>query len=370
VQITHARNKQEIARLGLSGVHFVEDTRLSLFMWRVVVLRSLLGPWFSRQAVKLAEQLAASQPGARVVIHQVEPNSPVMPRWLSRRHPNVLGPINGNIYHPPAFRRFESTSAGLRRRLHMPLQHLRRWLPWPRRQAELVLVAGGDRTRASLLTAGEDPKRMVDCVDCGVPEGLLDRPRLTHQGVNRRFVHFGRLVFHKGTAMIVRALAHTREPVELDIVGRGPELERCKQLAAELKLGDRVRFVDWYERHEDLIASFAHYRGMVLPSLEDANGIVVQEAMALGLPPICLDWGGPQLLIEDGVSGFLVAPGDEEAIARGIAQHLDALAADAALADRMSQAGRERAEAWRWPRVMREWITLYEGLCAARQPAR
>src|SRR5262249_28426081 len=155
-----------------------------------------------------------------------------------------------------------------------------------------------ERTRDSLLTAGGDASRMVDCVDCGVPEGLLDRPRITHQGPNRRFVHFGRLVFHKGTAMIVRALACTKEAVRLAIVGRGPGLERCGALAAELKLGERVRFVDWYERHEDLIASFSNYRGMVLPSLEDANGIVVQEAMALGLPPICLDWGGPQLLIE------------------------------------------------------------------------
>ncbi|HEV8692453.1 MAG TPA: glycosyltransferase family 4 protein [Ideonella sp.] len=370
VQITHERNRHEVERLGLQGVHFVPDTFLSLFLWRTVVLRLLLGPWFSRKAIRLAEALAAAQPEARVVIHQVEPNSPVMPRWLSHRHPNVLGPINGNIYYPPAFRRFEAASAGFRRRLHMPLQYLRRWMPWQRHQAELVLCAGGERTRQSLLTTGADPARMVDCVDCGVPEALLDRPRLQHHGMNLRFVHFGRLVFHKGTAMIVRSLAHTRLPIELDIVGRGPELERCRQIAAELQLGERVRFIDWYERHDDLIASFAGYRGMVLPSLEDANGIVVQEAMALGLPPICLDWGGPQLLIEHGVSGFLVPPHNEEAIERGIAAHLDTLAAQPELAERMSQAGRQAAEAWRWPRVIRQWVALYAGLCERHALAR
>lgn len=365
LQITHERTLAEVTqRLRIEGVHYVRDTPVALAIWRSVVLRFLLGPWFSWKAVRLAERLADAhaRPGMLVLLHQVEPNSPVMPRWLSRRFPNVLGPINGNIYYPAPFRRHETLSASLRRRLHMPLQFLRRWQPFARRDAELILVAGGERTRRSLLAAGVDPARLVDSVDCGVPESLLDRPRIEHRGVNRRFVHFGRLVFHKGTALIVRSLAHTRQKIELDIVGRGPELEHCRALTRELGLDERVRFIDWYERHEDLIASFSGYRGMVLPSLEDANGIVVQEALALGLPPICLDWGGPQLLIEHGVNGFLVEPSSEEAIVRGIARHLDELAADPDLAERMSQAGRVAAEAWRWPRVIAQWIALYRKL--------
>lgn len=368
LQVTHDRNRAEIARLGLPGVHFVSDSRVSLFLWRSVVLRPTLGPWFSWKAVRLAEQLALEHaaPGRSVVIHQVEPNSPVMPRWLSRRYPNVLGPINGNIYYPRLFRQHESFSAGLRRRLHMPLQWLRRCLPPLRRDAELVLVAGGERTRQSLLAAGLDEGSFVDTVDCGVPEALLARPRLTHEGVNLRFVHFGRLVFHKGTALAIRALAHTRLPIELDVIGRGPELEGCRQLVQELGLQGRVRFLDWYERHEDLIASFVAYRGMVLPSIEDANGIVVQEAMALGLPPVCLDWGGPQLLVEDGESGFLVRPDSLEAITRGIADRMDRLAQDPALAERMSDAARRRAADWRWPEVMRQWLALYRRVTLQR----
>jgi glycosyltransferase involved in cell wall biosynthesis len=364
LQITHDRNAAEIARLGLSGVHFVSDTRLSLLVWRTVVLRAAMGPWFSWKAVKLAERLAKVHAGAGrpVVIHQVEPNSPVMPRWVSRRFRNVFGPINGNIYYPRPFRSHESFSAGMRRRLHMPLQWLRRLVPVFRGDAELVLVAGGDRTRQSLLAAGTDESTLVDTVDCGVPETLLDRPRLTHAGLNLRFVHFGRLVFHKGTALAIRGLALTRLPIELDVVGRGPELQACRRLVEELGLQSRVRFLDWYERHEDLIASFGAYRGMVLPSMEDANGIVVQEAMSLGLPPVCLDWGGPQLLVKDGETGFLVRPDSLESITRGLAERLDRLAEDAALAERMSVAARHRALEWRWPEVMQQWLALYRGL--------
>lgn len=365
LQITHERNRAEVSqRLGLTDVMYVGDTWVSRAMWRSVVLRLLLNPWFCWKAVRMAERLAdeRAQPGQKVVIHQVEPNSPVTPRWLSRRFPNVLGPLNGNIYYPALFRHRESFSAAWRRRLHMPLQWLRRWQPVFKRRAELILVAGGERTRASLLTAGIDPSTFVETVDCGVPQALLERPRLTHQGTNMRFVHFGRLVFHKGTTLALRSLAHTRLPIELDVIGRGPELDACRVLVEELGLQQRVRFLDWYERHDDLIASFDAYRGMVLPSLEDANGIVVQEAMALGLPPVCLDWGGPQLLVRDGESGFLVAPDSVPAITQGIAACLDQLAEDSALAERMSIAAREQARAWCWPDVVAQWLSLYRTL--------
>ncbi|HEX5687209.1 MAG TPA: glycosyltransferase family 4 protein [Ideonella sp.] len=362
LQITHDRNRAEVTqRLDLAGVSFVADTWVSRALWRSVVLRALLDPWFCWKAVRMAERLAVehARPGQKVVIHQVEPNSPVMPRWLSRRFPNVLGPLNGNIYYPAPFRHRESLSASLRRRLHMPLQWLRRWQPLFKRRAEMILVAGGERTRVSLLAAGIDPDTLVDTVDCGVPQALLERPRLRHEGTNLRFVHFGRLVFHKGTSLAVCSLLHTRLPIELDVIGRGPELTACRALVEELGLQQRVRFLDWYERHADLIASFGAYRGMVLPSLEDANGIVVQEAMALGLPPVCLDWGGPQLLVRDGESGFLVAPDSVQTITHGIAACLDHLAEDPALAERMSLAAREQARAWCWPEVMAQWLALY-----------
>jgi glycosyltransferase involved in cell wall biosynthesis len=63
-----------------------------------------------------------------------------------------------------------------------------------------------------------------------------------------------------------------------------------------LGLHGRVKSKDWFPSHQDLMNSLSKYRGVVLPSIEDANGIVAQEAMALGLPAICLDWGGPDLL--------------------------------------------------------------------------
>src|SRR6185436_6751806 len=119
-----------------------------------------------------------------------------------------------------------------------------------------------------------------------------------HEGRNLKFVHNGRLVAHKGADLAIRALSRTKHPVELEIVGRGPERERLERLAKKLFVSERVKFTPWIEDHSKLPEYMRQFRGMVFPSLAEANGIVVQEAMVMGLPVICLDWGGPSLLVD------------------------------------------------------------------------
>ncbi|WP_426413284.1 glycosyltransferase [Bradyrhizobium ganzhouense] len=369
VQITHERNRSELSdRLRLSNVFYVPDSPVSLFLWHSRVLRWLLDPWFCRKAIRLAEQLVEARrtSSVKVVFHQTEPNSPVMPRFISRKYPNVFGPVNGNIYYPKIFRRHETLSAKLRRLFHMPFQFINRLIFRGVTKADLVLCAGGPRTRRSLLAGGCEEGILVDCLDCGVSDEILDRDRVRQQGTNFRFVHFGRLVFHKGTTLIIESLSKTKQPICIDIIGKGPELERCRLLVDSLGLRDRVNFMDWFPSHRQLLDSFGQYRGALLPSIEDANGIVVQEAMALGLPCICLDWGGPQLLVEDGVSGFLVKPLSREAIIQGLAENLDRLAMDGELAEGMSLAARKRAESWRWSAVASEWLSLYHAYLSER----
>lgn len=369
LQITHVRNREELSQLGIEGIHYVEDDWRMRGLWQSRIGRPWVDQVFLKAAVALAERLIAERQGpgrTLAIIHQTEPNSPVKHRPLSQRHLNVFGPINGNIYYPEAFQEHESFTARWRRRMHGPMQRLRRLRGGGLTAADLILVAGGERTYQSLRLAGTPDQRMVEALDCGLPDDLFLRPRIHHAARNAHFVHFGRLVFHKGTALILEALAHSRERTTLDVIGRGPELDRCKRLATDLGLQDRVRFLDWYADRADLLDALKNYRGMVLPSLEDANGIVVQEVMALGLPPVCLDWGGPSLLIESGWDGWLVPATTRDAIIRGLAQAMDTLALDPSLAEVMSQRGREKAEAWRWSQVAQDWATHLLHLASRR----
>jgi glycosyltransferase involved in cell wall biosynthesis len=288
----------------------------------------------------------------------------VMPRSVSKRYPNVFGPINGNIYYPQIFRKNETLPTKLRRMFHLPAQRLNRIFSTAITKADVILCAGGLRTKSSLLAAGCRESIIFDTLDCGIRDEIVDRPRIRHEGVNFRFVHFGRLVFHKGTSLVIESLARTKHPIHLDIIGRGPELENCQRLTRELGLVGRVDFLDWFADHTDLLDSFSQYRGALLPSLEDANGIVVQEAMALGLPMICLNWGGPQLLIQDQISGYLIDPTSKNDILKKMSECLDRLATDADEAENLSSAAKTTSENWRWSRVIRKWISLYPSIPA------
>ncbi|MES2500814.1 MAG: glycosyltransferase [Pseudomonadota bacterium] len=363
IQITHERNRVELeSRLKLNDVFFIKDNFVSIFLWKSIVLRILLDVWFSKKSVEMAENIAAQRNFGNdyVIIHQTEPNSPVAPRSISKKHINVFGPINGNIYYPKIFQHKEKILAKFRRVLHFPLQKLNSLFFKNLSNSDLIFVAGGSRTLNSLEAGGCAKRIFIETLDCGINDDILDRPRIKHKGVNYKYIHFGRLVFHKCTFLIISSLVKTRYPVTLDIVGSGPELESCKQLVKDLGLDDRVRFLGWYTSHNDLFNSFNQYRGVVLPSIEDANGIVIQEAMAVGLPPICLDWGGPQLLIDHNVNGYLIEPKSIDYITTEMAAHLDKLGSDDSLAENFSVAGREKAENWRWSKVANNWISYYE----------
>lgn len=365
IQITHERNGTEVReRLKLTDVLFVKDDWLAIFLWKSIVLQWFLDIWFAQKAIAIAEDYVSKNQldPSQVILHYTEPNSPVIPRIVSPNFYNVFGPINGNIYYPKIFRKNENIKAKFRRILHMPFQKINSLFFRGVAQADLIFIAGGERTKKSMLVAGVPPEKMIDSLDCGIKDEILDRPRIEHQGENFKFIHFGRLVFHKCTFLIIESLVKTKNKILLDIVGKGPELERCQVLAKKLGVEDRVNFLGWYTTHGELLDSLKNYRGFVFPSIEDANGIVVQEAMGLGLPTICLDWGGPQLLVEHGITGYLIEPKNQEYIIACIAKYLDELAVNGDLAEKMSIASRKKAQNWRWSNVINQWTCYYSKL--------
>lgn len=362
VQIVHARNYEEIVNdLKLKDVLYVYDDWFMLFLFKSKIFSMFCDVWFSYKAIKLANQYAKSLNlfNEQIIIHQTEPNSPVLPRTLSNEFLNVFGPINGNIYYPQIFHSQETLIAKLRRKTHFTFQLINKYLPSGIKNADLIFTAGGKRTRDSLIKAGCRKEILYDTLDCGVEDKFLDRPRITHTSENLRFVQFGRLVFHKGTFLVIQALKRTELPILFDVVGSGPELENCKSLVKELNLENRVNFIPWYASHEELLQSLSNYRALVLPSIEDANGIVVQECMSLGLPAISLDWGGPQLLISHEIDGFLVGTESIDEILNGLAKSMDKLAKDHELAERFSINARAKAKEWRWSSLANKWVDEY-----------
>jgi glycosyltransferase involved in cell wall biosynthesis len=152
--------------------------------------------------------------------------------------------------------------------------------------------------------------------------------------------------------LVIEALGQARQPVRVVFMGGvdAPSYAaRLRAYAAELDLGDRVRWCGSVGEAEK-IDLYARCLGVVFPPLDEDYGYVTLEAMLSSKAVVtCKDSGGPLEFVEDELSG-LVADGD----AAAMADALDRLWADRALARRLGEAARARYDAMGlgWERVV------------------
>jgi glycosyltransferase involved in cell wall biosynthesis len=356
--VTHRRSAPVMKRdFPQVPVFIIEDSPGQVVTWNVMVLRQLVDVFFFRRARPILRRILAEHPQA--VFHYLCPVSPILPRFPLAGAINVLGPLTGNIYYPPAFRAGEPMKLKIGRLFHYVAQRTVGAVVGDKKHFSRILVSGGERTRRSLGWAGAPDARMIDVVDSGISDKFDQHPLIRHEGVNDRFMTSGRLVPHKGVHLSIEALQYVTQPIRFDIYGDGAYRATLEALVERLGVGDKVRFMGWMESHDALIARMAEYRGYVVPSLAEANGIVVQEAMMAGLPVICLKWGGPAMLADQD-SGILIEPGSREQVVRAIAAAMDRLAADPDHANRLVGAARAIAEhRFGWDNVADEWQAAY-----------
>lgn len=149
----------------------------------------------------------------------------------------------------------------------------------------------------------------------------------------------GRHRYYKGVDTLIQAMGGVNG--RLLIGGDGPERGNWERLTAELGLQERIHFLGDIP-DADLPAFYASGDIFVLPanSRAEAFGLVLQEAMASGLPCVTSELGtGTSWLVQDGVSGFVVPPQQPEVLAAALNRLVD----DPALRVQMGQAGQKRA---------------------------
>jgi len=135
------------------------------------------------------------------------------------------------------------------------------------------------------------------------------------------------------------ALLRARAPgIEVRIVGRGPDWDALSRLRAELGLGEGVVLLGDLTR-ERLAEEYVNASVFCLPSVQEGFGIAFLEAMAAELPVVACRIAAVPEVVLDGTTGLLVAPRDPGALAEA----LERLVREPALAERLGRAGRRRA---------------------------
>jgi len=244
------------------------------------------------------------------------------------------------------------------------LPFLKGFLAWAARRSDRV-VAISHYTAGELRELVDVPIEVIPYTT-SLPEVAPVPVSATQDGTGP-VLFVGRLVERKGVAHLIEAIARLGPAAgapRLEIVGEGPERPGLEALAQRLGVANRVVFRGKIPADE-LQASYARAAVCVLPSVLDARGdteglgVVLLEAMNHGTPVIASRVGGIPDIVEDGVSGLLVPPGDADALAAAIRRVRD----DPALARRLGEAGRRRLrEQFSWPAIVQRWLDVYTGL--------
>ena len=149
-------------------------------------------------------------------------------------------------------------------------------------------------------------------VHCGV-DPTKYAPKPDRNGLQALFV--GRLAGVKGVPILIEAMARLAEEypdLTLRLVGDGPDRTALEAEVAERGLQNRVTFLG-YKSQAEVAEELAQTDVFVLPSFAEGVPVVLMEAMAAQVPVVTTRIAGVPELVEDGVSGRLVPPGDVDA---------------------------------------------------------
>jgi len=237
------------------------------------------------------------------VVHRVTPVSPTSQSTLAAKCaeygvPMIIGPLNGGVRWPKGFdqvRRNEREWLSYIRSVYrlMPGYHS------TLRDSSCLLVGSKD-------TLSDIPLKYHDkCIY--FPENGVDKSKFSGRSTTWtsgpiRTIFVGRLVPYKGVDMLLEALAPliADEKIVLDVVGDGPMMAELRSLAVHLNIAELVTF-HGNVTHSNVSKFLAESHIFCFPSIREFGGGVVLEAMATGVVPIVVDYGGPAELVDSKV---------------------------------------------------------------------
>lgn len=225
------------------------------------------------------------------------------------------------------------------RRLYAPLE---RWLL---QRADAIVATSTPYLEASTTLRPYRAKVEVLPIGISDPAAEIDADEVTRLqdrlGGRRLVLSVGRMTHYKGFDRLIEAAARLPADVQVVVAGAGALLARHRAEVRRRGLADRIVFAGALDARA-LRAHLAVAEVFCLASTSraEAYGVALVEAMAMGRPVVATDLAGSGVpwVNRDGVTGLNVPPGDAGALAAALTRLLD----DAALAQRLGAAGRQR----------------------------
>jgi glycosyltransferase involved in cell wall biosynthesis len=288
------------------------------------------------------------------LVHHVTLANIRLPSFMGRlRIPFILGPVAGGEAAPLALRRGYGWKGFVRDALRDISNFLIAFDP-------LVRATLGRATRiyvTSEQTRSLVPTRFRSKTAVRLAIGYDHTPPACVGAHERReepsLLFVGEFRYLKGMhlALPAFALLLTACPqARLTLIGRGPAEKEWRRLARSLGIAERLTWMPWISRQQ-LVREYLRHDIFLFPSLHDSGGFVVLEALSAGLPVVCLNLGGPGIIVNH-TCGRIVAvrPADRDAVIRQLAEEIRQLLTDENLRHQLSMGARERVREFGWRR--------------------
>ncbi len=301
------------------------------------------------------------------LVHRITPVSPATPSPIVAhcqdvRVPFVWGPMNGGVPWPKEFREAQRREG--------------EWLSYVRSAHRFLPAHEVTRSGAAALITGsicvwEEMRKHHDrCVY--LPENAIDPSRFQVAAPPPkegpfRVAFVGRLVPLKGVDMLIDAAAPLVRSgrMVLDIIGDGPEMPALRRQAADAGLAGGVNFTGWID-HVEVAGRLARAHVFAFPSIREFGGGVILEAMALGLPSIVVNHGGPGELVTDD-TGFRIPIGPRQSIVDAFREILTTLAQSPERTRGLGERARERVcKLFTWDVKARQVLEIYRWVLKER----
>ncbi len=269
-----------------------------------------------------------------------------------------------------------------------PAYHLSSWMERTAIQGADAVIAVSRETRNDVFDhfgAAETKTHVIhNGIDLDEYRPTEETDALERYGVDpaKPFVLFvGRITRQKGIIHLVDAIPEIDPRIQVVLLAGAPDTEHIARemtehvaRAREQRTG--ITWVDEMVSRRDVIQFYSHATVFACPSVYEPFGIINLEAMACETPVVASRVGGiPEVVVPE-ETGILVdlelepgtfSPKDPEAFSHGLAAGINRIAGDPALARRMGEAGRRRAEEqFSWRAIAKKTLELYEALAERR----
>lgn len=248
------------------------------------------------------------------------------------RVPFVIGPLNGGLPWPPGFSQLKK-----QREWIAGLRGLYRFLPFARstyRHAAAIIVASS-QTYAEFAAFRD---KLFFIPENGVGNSICSDDSCGRDpGAQLELIFVGGLVPRKACDLALRAAAPLLRSglARFVVIGDGPERNSLEQLTRSLDIDKAVSFCGSLG-HAEVLSRMRSADVLVFPSVRDFGGGVVFEALASGVVPVVVDFGGPGDIVLPEV-GYKVPLTNEAEMVRQMEKILASLARDRDLLNRLRQ---------------------------------